>query len=273
MNELQLFNFNGQQVRVVEINDEPYFVAKDVAGVLEYKRTADAIKQHVRDKHKGVCKLPTPGGLQEMTVISEPGLYSLIMKSKAPKAEQFQDWVTEEVLPTIRKHGAYATEQTLEAMLNDPQTMITTLQKLKEEQEARKALETKLNEEKEVRLIAEQRIEELQPKADYTDKILQNKSLVTITQIAKDYGMSGKGMNAKLHELGIQYKQGKTWLLYSKHQKKGWTQSETNVVIDRYGMEKAVMTTKWTQKGRLALYEILKEKGIIPLIEQDDLGE
>lgn len=273
MSELQLFNFNKQQVRVLKINNEPYFIGKEIAEILGYSNTRDALSKHVDEEDKNTVAIHDGIGNPNKVVINESGLYSLILSSKLPQAKEFKRWVTKEVLPSIRKHGAYATEQTLEAMLNDPQTMITTLQKLKEEQEARKALETKLNEEKEVRLIAEQRIEELQPKADYTDKILQNKSLVTITQIAKDYGMSGKGMNAKLHELGIQYKQGKTWLLYSKHQKKGWTQSETNVVIDRYGMEKAVMTTKWTQKGRLALYEILKEKGIIPLIEQDDLGE
>lgn len=270
MTNLQLFNFNGNEVRTLLINNEPYFVGKDVAEVLGYKDKDKAVRQHVRDKHKLTRQISGSGQSRNMTIISEPGLYSLIMKSKAPQAEAFQDWVTEEVLPAIRKHGAYATEQTLEQMLADPQTMITTLQRLKEEQDARKLLEVEVKEEKEGRLIAEQQVKELKPKADYTDLILQNKSLLTITQIAKDYGMSGQKMNSLLHDLGVQYKQGETWLLYSKHQAKGWTQSETHMITDKNGHDKAIMRTKWTQKGRLGIYELLKANDVLPLIEKGE---
>lgn len=218
MNELQLFNFNGSNIRTLLIEDEPYFVGKDVAEALGYEKPSQAVSKKVKSKHKGLSKMETPRGIQEMAVISEAGLYELVLKSKAPQAEEFQDWVTEEVLPTIRKHGAYATETKLEEMLNDPQTMITTLQRLKEEQDARKALQIEVEKQTEGRLVAEQQVAELKPKADYTDIVLQNKSLVTITQIAKDYGMSGIEMNRKLHELGVQYKQGSVWLLYSQHQ-------------------------------------------------------
>lgn len=103
--------------------------------------------------------------------------------------------------------------------------------------------------------------------------MLADKSLVTITQIAKDYGMSGQEMNHKLHELNVIYKQGKTWLLYSKYQKTGWTHSETIMVPKSDGTQKAVMHTKWTQKGRLGLYELLKQHGILPLIEMDSKEE
>ena len=114
----------------------------------------------------------------------------------------------------------------------------------------------------------QEQVDIMKPKASYYDKVLANPSLVTITVIAKDYGMSGREMNAKLHELGIQYKQGKTWLLYSKYQRNGWTQSNTTMVKRKDGTEKAVLNTKWTQKGRLGLYEVLKKRDIYPVIEQ-----
>lgn len=116
---------------------------------------------------------------------------------------------------------------------------------------------------------SKQIIGELKPKADYTDRILNSKSLVSITQIAKDYGLSGKAMNGKLHELGIIYKLGGQWLLYSRYQAKGYTHSETVDITHSDGRADVVMNTKWTQKGRLFLYQHLKKHGILPVIEQD----
>lgn len=159
-------------------------------------------------------------------------------------------------MPSIRKHGAYLTDKKLEEVLLNPDTLIK--------------LATELKAEREGRLIAEQRVNELTPKASYYDLVLKNQSLVTITQIAKDYGMSGREMNAKLHDLKVQYKQGSTWLLYSKYQKTGWTHSDTIVVDRTDGTKKAVMQTKWTQKGRLGLYDLLKNNGVLPLIEQEE---
>ncbi len=255
-NEIQSFNFDNQKVRTLAINGQSYFVGKDVAEILGYKRTADAIRENVPDKFKGVGVLPTPGGKQRVTVISEAGLYKLAFKSHAKNAEKFTDWVASEVLPSIRKHGAYMTDEKIEEVLLNPDTIIK--------------LATELKTERERRSIAEQRVNELTPKASYYDLVLNNKSLVTITQIAKDYGMSGQAMNHKLHDLGIIYKQGDTWLLYSKYQRTGWTHSETIMVTKTDGTQKAVMHTKWTQKGRLGLYELLKRHGILPLIETAD---
>lgn len=253
----QLFNFQGQQVRTVTIDDEPYFVGKDIATILGYSNTRDALAKHVdiEDKntvaiHDGITR-----GNPNQTVINESGLYSLILSSKLPQAKEFKHWVTSEVLPTIRKHGAYMTPAKIEEVLTDPDTIIQ--------------LATQLKQEREGRLIAEQKVNELTPKATYYDKVLSDKSLVTITQIAKDYGMSGRAMNRKLHELKVIYKQGQTWLLYAKYQKTGWTHSETVMVPKKDGTEKAVLNTKWTQQGRLGLYELLKSNDIIPLIEQD----
>lgn len=116
--------------------------------------------------------------------------------------------------------------------------------------------------------VKDQRISELEPKADYCDIILQSKGLSTINSIAKDYGMSGRSLNEKLHELGVQYKQGDIWLLYYKYQDKGYTQSQTIDIERSNGRPDIVMHTKWTQKGRLFLYELLKTNGILPMIER-----
>ena len=256
MNQSQLFKFNGQQVRTLTISGQPYFVGKDVAKILGYSQTAKAIRDHVPEQFKGVSVLDTPGGKQKVTVISEAGLYKLAFKSHAKNAEKFTDWVASDVLPSIRKHGAYMTDEKIEEVLLNPDTIIK--------------LATELKTERERRSIAEQRVNELTPKASYYDLVLSNKSLVTITQIAKDYGMSGQAMNHKLHDLGVIYKQGNTWLLYSKYQRTGWTHSETIMVTKSDGTQKAVMHTKWTQKGRLGLYELLKRHSILPLIETAD---
>lgn len=117
--------------------------------------------------------------------------------------------------------------------------------------------------------VKNQIIGELKPKADYVDRILQNKGLVTITQIAKDYGMSGREMNERLHDLGIQYKQSEQWLLYAPYQKCGYTHSDTIDITRSDGRSDVKMNTKWTQKGRLFLYEKLKTAGIYPVIEKD----
>ena len=114
----------------------------------------------------------------------------------------------------------------------------------------------------------DQQIAELKPKADYTDVILQNKSLVTITSIAKDYGMSGSALNDKLHRLGVQYKMSGQWFLYSKYQDKGYTHSQTQTIVHTDGTTSVKMNTKWTQKGRLFLYELLKRNDLIPMIER-----
>lgn len=260
MQELKTFKFENQQVRTLTIDEEPYFLGKDVAVILGYSNSRKALQDHVdlEDKKDGVTIRDSIGREQTPVVINESGLYSLIMSSKLPTAKKFKRWVTSEVLPTIRKHGAYMTDQKIEEVLTDPDTIIQ--------------LATQLKEEREARLIAEQQVNELKPKATYYDRILANPALVTITVIAKDYGMSGAAMNKKLHDLGVQYRQGNIWLLYSKYQKLGWTQSETHMIERNDGTEKAVVNTKWTQKGRLGLYELLKQNDVLPLIEKDEVA-
>lgn len=255
MTDLQVFkNEEFGQVRTVLIDNKPYAVAADIAKSLGYKNTSDAIKRHC----KGVVKhdIPTRGGNQKMNCIPEGDIYRLIANSELPEAEKFESWIFDEVLPTIRKHGAYLTPQKIEEVLMDPDTIIQLATQLKEE----RALVQK----------QKQIIGELKPKADYMDRILKNKGLVTITQISKDYGMSGQAMNKLLHDLGVQYKQSGQWLLYREHHGKGYTHSETVEIIRSDGREDVKMNTKWTQKGRLFLYELLKENGVLPLIEKTE---
>ncbi|QHZ52469.1 phage antirepressor KilAC domain-containing protein [Paenibacillus larvae] len=115
------------------------------------------------------------------------------------------------------------------------------------------------------KFVLTQQVNELQPKASYYDMVLQNKSLLSVTKIAKDYGMGAIAFNLKLHELGVQFKQGDIWLLYAKYQDKGYTQTSTHVI----DADKSKVTTKWTQKGRLFIYDLLKQQGILPVIERE----
>lgn len=250
MNEI--FNFHGQDVRTVTINNEPYFVGKDVAEVLGYTNPRQALKSHVDEDDKGVSKFDTLGGKQDLVIINESGMYSLVLSSKLPQAKEFKRWVTSEVLPTIRKHGLYATDQ----LLNDPDLAIAAFQALKDE----RAKVVKL--EAELALVQEQ--------ARYFDIILESKGAVRVTQIAADYGMSARKFNAILHDLGVQYKVNGQWILYKKHIGKGYVDSSTFDYKDKNGQDQVNMTTTWTQKGRLFLYELLKANDILPLIEQED---
>lgn len=249
------------ELRTVNVGDKIMFIASDVAKALGYSRPADAITAHCKGSVKR--RLPTNGGMQELKIIPEGDVYRLITHSKLPAAEKFESWVFDEVLPSIRKHGAYMTEDTIKKVIAEPDFIIQLATELKKEQEQNKQLTETCSQQQQV-------IGELKPKADYVDKILKSDSLVTITQIAKDYGMSGQGMNKVLHDLHIIYSCNKQWLLYSQHQAKGYTFSETVDIPREDGTTKVVMNTKWTQKGRLFLYETLKKRNLLPLIERKE---
>ena len=262
MNDLQIFRSEDfGDIRTAEENGKILFCGNDVAKALGYALPRKAIIDHC----KGVLKrnTPTNGGMQEMAFINEGDVYRLITHSKLPAAEKFERWVFDEVLPTIRRHGAYMTDKALEEALTSPDFLIKLATQLKDERDKRIAVEAKSQ-------AQEQIIKELKPKADYTDRILKNSGLVTITQIAKDYGMSGQGMNALLNRLCVQYKTASgQWLLYSKYQAKGYTHSKTIDIIRTDGTTDIKMETKWTQKGRLFLYEKLKKHGYLPMIEKE----
>ena len=255
MNKLTVFeNAEFGSIRTVNIDNEPYFVGKDVAQVLGYNDTFGALKKHVDTEDKQNCQNSSFESPRGMTVINESGLYSLILSSKLPSAKKFKHWVTSEVLPAVRQTGAYMTAETIEKVLYNPDTIISIAQQLK-------ALKLEVSQKNQL-------IGELKPKANYVDIILDNKGLVTITQIAKDYGMSGRRMNKLLYEFGVQYKQSGQWLLYSKYHDKGYTHSKTIDIVRGDGVPDVVMETKWTQKGRLFIYDLLKDNGIFPVIEK-----
>lgn len=258
MNELQVFKYEGTPVRNVMIEEECWWVLADVCRVLGLGNPTK-VSNRLDDDEKNTLTLREGNkGNPNMTVINESGLYNVILRSDKPKAKEFKRWVTHEVLPAIHKHGAYAVDD----LLDNPELAIKAFTALKDEREKRKALELENAQQKQI-------IGELQPKANYVDIILNNKSLVTITQISKDYGMTGQKMNKMLSELGIQYKQSGQWLLYRQYHDKGYTHSQTIDIVRSDGSPDVVMETKWTQKGRLFLYELLKGVGIVPIIERD----
>lgn len=266
MNELHIFKSpEFGQVRTVMVDGEPWFVGKDVATALGYSNPSNAVVTHVDDEDKTTYSFQVSGSnyKSKATLINESGLYSLVLSSKLPTAKKFKHWITSEVLPAIRKHGAYMTPEKIEEALLNPDTLIKLATELKAEREARKHAELEA-------ASAKQVIGELKPKADYTDRILSSKGTVTTTAIAKDYGMSATGFNKLLHELHVIYKIGKQWFLYAKYQAKGYTHSKTFDFVHTDGKPDCNMQTEWTQKGRLFLYEFLKGHDILPMIERDD---
>lgn len=266
MEELQIFNHaEFGSVRTVTVDNEPYFVGKDVAVALGYSNASKAVATHVDEEDKVFVMLDiadaqngnVPVGQSKTAVINESGLYSLILSSKLPNAKRFKHWVTSEVLPSIRKHGVYAIDE----LLANPDTLISALQELKAEREKTKALMETL-------AVQNQQIVEMKPKASYYDVVLNCKDLVAISVIAKDYGWSAKKMNKYLHKKGIQYKQGNIWLLYQDYAELGYTSTKTHSYNGNDGTVHTKPHTYWTQKGRLFIYDLLKSDGIVPLIEQ-----
>jgi prophage antirepressor-like protein len=260
MSELQIFqNAEFGSVRSITVNGEPYFVGKDVAEILGYSNTRKAILDHVDEEDKGVTKCDTPGGSQELAVINESGLYSLILSSKLPGAKRFKRWVTSEVLPAIRKHGVFA----MDDIVNNTDALIEALQAFKAERLQRMALESE-------NAVQRQQLSEMKPKASYYDVVLNSPDLVSITEIAKDYGWSAQRMNEYLHGRGIQFRQGgRIWILYQKYAQKGLTSTKTHTYPASDGTVHTKVHTYWTQKGRLFIYDLLKADGILPTMERE----
>lgn len=179
MNELQNFTFDGSTVRTIMINSEPYFVGKDVAEILGYSNPRDALAKHVDQEDRNTVAIRDGKGNPNQTVINESGLYSLIIGSKLPTAKRFKRWVTSEVLPAIRKHGAYAVDE----LLDDPDLAIKAFTALKEEREKRKALE------------AQNAV--MIPKAVFADAVTTSDSCILIGDLAKLLRQNGVEIGQK----------------------------------------------------------------------------
>ena len=261
MNEMRIFeNEQFGRVRIIEEDGKVLFCGTDVAVALGYSNPRKAVRDHTRGGTKR--STPTTSGDQTMTFIPEGDVYRLITHSKLPAAEQFESWVFDEVLPSIRKTGGYIAG---ENQMSDDELVARALLMLKKKLEARNLeLDQARGEIKQ----KDAQIQRLAPKASYCDLVLQAKEAVPISLIAKDYGLSARALNAMLHDMRIQYKVDDMWLLYQPLTKKGYTKSVTYLTDSGV----LAMRTLWTQKGRMFLYEKLKEKGVLPEIEQTENG-
>lgn len=251
MNEMQVFNYKSSQVRTVEINNEPWFVLKDVCAVLDLGSAHKVSERLDEDERNHIPLTDSLGRKQETTIINESGLYNVILRSDKPEAKPFRKWVTSEVLPSIRKTGSYALPKDYPAAL--------------------RALADA--EEQKLRLLAEnqqqaQVIADFEPIRQYVDTILESKGAMATSQIAADYGLTAQKLNKILHEGGVQRNVNGQWLLYAKYMGKGYTKSKTIQIMRSDGRPDSIMQTQWTQKGRLMIHEILTARGIEAVMDR-----
>lgn len=254
MNELEIFN-NPEfgQIRATEINGEPYFVGKDIAEALGYAKPENALAAHVDGEDKTTTLIQGTGSNYKTnaTVINESGVYSLVFGSQLPKAKEFKHWVTSEVLPTIRKHGAYATPATIESIIADPDNGIKLLTALKEEQEKRKALQTQ---------IAEQK-----PKVIFAEAVSASKTSILIGDLAKILKQNGidigqKRLFAWLRDNGYLIKGGSSKNMPTQRaMEMGLFVVKEGSYVNGEGVNVTTKTTKLTGKGQI--YFINKFKG------------
>ena len=262
-NQIEIFkNEQFGEIRTIRVNDEPWFVATDVCGALDIGNPSQAISRLDADEKMNtlISNEGNRRGNPNVTIVSESGLYSLVLGSRKPEAKEFKRWITHDVIPSIRKHGAYMTPETLEKSMCNPNFLFDVVSKLKDEYNKRIELEgqvKQLNEENEA----------MKPKAEYCDGVLQSKNSFTTTQIAADVGLSARRLNKILHEKKIQYKVGGQWILYQEYKDKGYVQAQTHLISLPNGDTMTTMSTEWTQKGRRFIYDLLKDDGIVPIRE------
>lgn len=256
-NQVQIFeNEQFGKVRIIEEDGKTLFCGSDVAKALGYAKPYEAVAAHCRYTVKrGIPHPQNQDKIINMTFIPEGDVYRLITHSKLPAAQKFESWVFDEVLPSIRRHGLYATDEVLKQMIVSPELVKGMAEQLIAER-------AKVKEQADTIAVQEKSIERMKPKEDYCDKVLSSPNAVPITVIAKDYGFSAQAMNELLYVLGVQYKRGQTWVLKQEYARAGYTKSYTYLAPSG----ESVVQTRWTQKGRLFIYELLKkERGILPL--------
>lgn len=261
-NEIQIFS-NPQFGEIRTLADEanePLFCAKDVATALGYADTADAIQRHCKSGKKVFRPHANGIGGVNMVFIAEKDVYRLIMRSNLPDAEKFQDWVCDEVLPTIRKHGAYMTQDVIERTLQDPDYLIQLATTLKEEKQKR--IEAESVAAKRGLIIAEQQKEltEAAPKVEYHDKILSSQGYLTVNMIAASIGISDRKLNKLLCEWGVQYKESGSYQLYAPYRGKGYAKQIPYPYRDSLNQIKTRQHLYWTEAGKKFIIELYEKK-------------
>ena len=255
MNEIEIINISG--VDCYEKDGIVYLNLETVARGLGFTKRADSGNEVV-NWTRVRCYLADLGVVQKCTTgdyIPENIFYRLAMKAKNEAAEAFQAKIADEVIPSIRKHGAYVTPDTMQRFIADPDFAIGLLTALKDEQAKSRALEAE--NEKQSQLLAV-----YEPKVQYLETILQSEGTMTTAQIAADYDMSAIQLNQILRDAGIQRKVNGQWILYRKYMGKGYTKSETINITRSDGRPDTKMHTRSTQKGRLMIHEVLTVRGI-----------
>lgn len=241
MNEITIFeNPEFGSVRTITIDGEPWLVGKDVAEILGYNEPHKAIARHV-DIDDGMKHpvIDSIGRKQQVTIINESGFYSLVLSSKLPAAKKFKRWVTSEVLPAIRKTGAYIAEEKL----------------------------------RESNALLEERVASLESKAEYYDTIINSRKLITVSEIAYEYGIPAVNFNQLLFKLGIQFRIDNTWYLTEEYAGNDYVRTDKRRYFDyRSNTYKSYIHTRWTQKGVEFLYRLLGSIGIHPIRNDTDIN-
>lgn len=241
MNELEIFkNEEFGEIRTVVIENEPWFVGKDIAFVLGYSNSRKAIIDHVDDEDKGVTKCDTLGGSQDLTVINESGLYSLILSSKLPTAKKFKHWVTSEVLPTIRKHGAYMTDEKAFDVLHNAGGLADLLQQAAEQLKQKDV-----------------QIERMKPKALFADAVASSKNSILIGELSKiikanGYDIGQRRLFSWMRDNGYLMKSGEAYNQPTqKSMELGVMEIKKSTINNPDGSIRTTTTTKITGKGQV----------------------
>lgn len=254
------FHFNGSNLNVIQINDEPWFIAKEVCDVLNLSDTSMATRSLDEDE-KLIQTLFVSGQNRAVTLINESGLYSLILRSKKPEAKEFKRWVTHEVLPAIRKHGGYLTPEKTEELIANPDLIIQLATSLKSERQKVNFLTNEVAQRNDIIEHQEQELRLQTPAVKYYREVLNATDTISATIIAKELGMTAAQMNRILHkEYKIIYKQGDTWVPYATFQKTGYTKTKTYTYTGADGSIKTSVQLVWTQSGREFLHQLFKRE-------------
>lgn len=243
MNEIKIFeNSTFGKVRTVEIHGDVWFVGRDVATALGYSNPRKAIADHIYEEDKGVTKCYTLGGTQDITVINESGVYALVFGSKLPKAKEFKHWVTSEILPSIRRHGAYMTDDILAKTIENPDFLINLL--------------TEMKEEKQRRIVAEEKIKADRSKVLFAESVEVSKGSILVGDLAKLIKQNGYEIGQKrlfewLRANGYLMKSGNSYNMPTQYSMElGLFEVKEHVINNPDGSVRVTRTPKVTGKGQ-----------------------